>query len=269
VPTLWLGALDHAARTGRDFGALKRVWIGGSAAPPAMVDAFARHGIEASHGWGMTEMSPLGTVAALKRRHLAAPEPERRSAMLSQGRPPFLVDLKLVGAEGRIIPHDGKSVGELWVRGPWIISQYFKDAEATEAVFDEDGWFCTGDIGTIDAEGYLRLTDRAKDVIKSGGEWISSIDLENAAMAHPDVAEAAVIGVPHPKWTERPLLVVVLKPERMLDKASIIEVLADRVAKWWLPDDVVTIDELPHSATGKVLKTKLREDFREYSLPTV
>jgi fatty-acyl-CoA synthase len=267
VPTLWLGALDHASRQGIGFGRLRRVLIGGSAAPPAMVEAFARHGVEARQGWGMTEMSPLGTVTALKHHHEAAPEEDRCRALLSQGRPPYLVDLKLVGSEGQVLPHDGKSVGDLYVKGAWIISEYFGDAAATSDAFDRDGWFRTGDVGSIDPDGFLRLTDRSKDVIKSGGEWISSIDLENAALGHPDVAEAAVIGIAHEKWGERPLLIVVLRPGRALDAASILEFLRPRVAKWWLPDDIVTVPEIPHSATGKILKTKLREMFREYRLP--
>ncbi|HLY58309.1 MAG TPA: long-chain fatty acid--CoA ligase, partial [Stellaceae bacterium] len=269
VPTLWLGALDHAGRTGNGFGPLKRVLIGGSAAPPSMIDAFASYGIEARQGWGMTEMSPLGTVAALKHHHADAPEEDRRAAIESQGRPPYLVEMKLVGAEGQVLPHDGTSIGEVWVRGAWIISGYFGDEAATRDAFDRDGWFRTGDVGTIDEDGYLRLTDRAKDVIKSGGEWISSIDLENAALAHPDVGEAAVIGVPHPKWSERPLLVVVLQPGRPLDKEAILAFLAERVARWWLPDDIVAMAEIPHSATGKISKAKLRDDFRDYRRPSV
>jgi acyl-CoA synthetase (AMP-forming)/AMP-acid ligase II len=179
-----------------------------------------------------------------------------------------LVDLKIVDGEGKALPHDGKAVGDLYVRGPCVISGYFKDEAASRAAFDDAGWFKTGDVGAIDPDGYLRITDRSKDVIKSGGEWISSIDLENAAMGHPDVAEAAVIGVHHPKWDERPLLVVVLQPGQALDKASITAFLAGRVAKWWLPDDIVAVEQIPHTATGKILKTRLRDDFSNYRLPT-
>jgi fatty-acyl-CoA synthase len=269
VPTVWLGALKFAETSGRGFHKVKRLLIGGSAAPPAMIDAFdQQYGVQVIHGWGMTEMSPLGTLASYKGKHHAAPHALRKSVRESQGRPTAVVDLKIVDTEGRILPHDGKSVGDLHVRGPCVIAGYFKDEAASRDAFDAEGWFKTGDVCTIDPDGYVRITDRSKDVIKSGGEWISSIDLENAAMGHPDVAEAAVIGVHHPKWDERPLLLVVLKPGRTLDKASLLGYLAEHVAKWWLPDDVVAIDQIPHTATGKILKTKLREDFRSYRLPT-
>jgi fatty-acyl-CoA synthase len=219
------------------------------------------------HAWGMTEMSPLGTVASFKQKHGTAPEPVRKAVRESQGRPMPLVDLKIVDGDGRILPHDGKAFGDLYVRGPCVVAGYFKDEAASRDAFDAEGWFKTGDVCTIDADGYVRITDRSKDVIKSGGEWISSIELENAAMGHPDVAEAAVIGVPHPKWDERPLLIVVLKPGRDLDKPSLRHFLAERVAKWWLPDDIVAVGQIPHTATGKILKTKLRDDFSNHRLP--
>ncbi|MEI9984940.1 MAG: 3-(methylthio)propionyl-CoA ligase [Aliidongia sp.] len=269
VPTVWLGALKYAEETGRGFSGIKRLVIGGSAVPPAMIETFDRlYGVKVLHAWGMTEMSPLGTVASLKKKHDTAPDEIRRSVRASQGRPMPMVDLKIVDGAGNVLPHDGMAVGDLHVRGPWIISGYFRDEAASAAAFDEAGWFKTGDVCSIDPDGYMRITDRSKDVIKSGGEWISSIDLENAAMGHPDVAEAAVIGVHHPKWDERPLLVVVLRPDRDLDKASILGFLAGRVAKWWLPDDVVAVEQIPHTATGKILKTRLRDDFSNYRLPT-
>jgi fatty-acyl-CoA synthase len=269
VPTVWLAALKYAEETGRGFSSIKRLVIGGSAVPPAMIDAFdQRYGVKVLHAWGMTEMSPLGTTATLKKKHDGAPADIVRALRASQGRPVPMVDLKIVDGEGNELPHDGAAVGDLYVRGPCVISGYFNDAAASDGAFDQDGWFRTGDVCSIDPDGYLRVTDRSKDVIKSGGEWISSIDLENAAMAHPDVAEAAVIGVHHPKWDERPLLVVVLKPGRVLDKPSILALLAERVAKWWLPDDVVAVEQIPHTATGKILKIQLRRDFSTYRLPT-
>jgi acyl-CoA synthetase (AMP-forming)/AMP-acid ligase II len=269
VPTVWLNALKFAEDKQRDFGMLKRLVIGGSAAPPAMIDTFdQRYGVSVIHAWGMTEMSPMGTAANPKHKHAALPDAARRSVRESQGRPSPLVDLKILDAEGRNLPHDGVAFGDLYVRGPCIISGYFKDAAASADAFDSDGWFKTGDVCSIDPDGYMRITDRSKDVIKSGGEWISSIELENAAMGHPAIAEAAVIGIRHPKWDERPLLVVVLKPDQALDKPSIQSFLGERVAKWWLPDDIVEVTQIPHTATGKILKTKLREEFAAYRLPT-
>jgi acyl-CoA synthetase (AMP-forming)/AMP-acid ligase II len=269
VPTVWLGALKYVEETGSGFGRIERLVIGGSAVPPAMIDTFDRqYGIKVLHAWGMTEMSPLGTMAAPKRKHEAAPEGVRKAMRESQGRPVPMVELKIVDGEGKRLPHDGKAFGDLYVRGPCVIGGYFHDEDANRGAFDEEGWFKTGDVGSIDLDGYLRITDRSKDVIKSGGEWISSIELENAALNHPDIAEAAVIGVRHPKWDERPLLIVVMKPDRTLDKDAVLGVLAERVAKWWLPDDIVAVDQIPHTATGKILKTKLREDFSLHRLPT-
>jgi acyl-CoA synthetase (AMP-forming)/AMP-acid ligase II len=269
VPTVWLGALKYAEETGSSFYRVNRLVIGGSAAPPAMIETFGRqYGVRVIHAWGMTEMSPMGTVAAYKVKHDAASEPVRKSVRESQGRPLGLVDLKIVDSDGNPLPHDGKAFGDLYVRGPWVISGYFRDEAASRDAFDAEGWFKTGDVCSIDPDGYVRITDRSKDVIKSGGEWISSIDLENAAMGHPDIAEAAVIGIHHPKWDERPLLIIVPKPGRDLDKASIQAFLAERVAKWWLPDDIVAVEQIPHTATGKILKTKLRADFAGHRLPT-
>ncbi|MDQ4061906.1 MAG: AMP-binding protein, partial [Pseudomonadota bacterium] len=268
VPTVWLGMLKHLADTGKRPGVLQRLLVGGSAAPPAMIETFEKtYGIRVMHGWGMTEMSPVGTVSSLKRKHLGASPDEQISIKSMQGRPLFGVEMKIVDAEGKPLPHDGQSMGELLVRGPWIISAYYKDEAASRAAFDSEGWFRTGDVCTIDPDGYLRITDRRKDVIKSGGEWISSIDLENAAMGHPDVAESAVIGLPHPKWGERPLLIVVPKSGKQPDKGALIGFLSTRMPKWMLPDDVVFTEELPHTATGKLLKTRLREIYKDYRLP--
>ncbi len=215
----------------------------------------------------MTEMSPLGTTAALKAKHLV-PDPEANLKVKSkQGRPVFGVEMKVVDDAGREQPHDGKSLGELLVRGPWIVSGYFEDDEATAAAVTKDGWFRTGDVATIDADGYMQIMDRRKDVIKSGGEWISSIDLENAAVGHPDIAEAAVIAVPHPRWGERPLLIVAPSPRCRPQRDALLEFLAQRFPRWMLPDDVVVLDELPHTATGKLMKTRLREIFRDHRLP--
>jgi len=217
------------------------------------------------HAWGMTEMSPLGTVCTLKGKQLDLPAQERYAVQNKQGRPIFGVEMKIVDDGGEELPRDGKAFGDLLVRGPWICSQYFR-GEGGDPL--RDGWFPTGDVATLDADGFMQITDRSKDVIKSGGEWISSIDLENAAMAHPAVAEAAVVGVRHPKWDERPLLVVVRKPGAQLTRDEMLAFFEGRVAKWWLPDDVVFVDTLPHTATGKLLKTKLREDFKNHKLPT-
>ncbi|HEV2673745.1 MAG TPA: 3-(methylthio)propionyl-CoA ligase [Aliidongia sp.] len=269
VPTIWLGALKYAEETGKGFSSVKRVVVGGSAAPPSMIEAFdKKHGIRALHAWGMTEMSPLGTAATLKSKHATAAPEEITRVLCSQGRPSFMVDLKITGEDGQRLPHDGVAIGNLYVRGPWVVSGYYNDEAASAEAFDAEGWFKTGDVCAIDPDGYVRITDRSKDVIKSGGEWISSIDLENAAVGHPDVAEAAVIGLPHPRWDERPLLILVPKPGRTIDKAAMMSFLADRVAKWWLPDDIALVDQLPHTATGKLLKTQLRQDFADYKLPT-
>jgi acyl-CoA synthetase (AMP-forming)/AMP-acid ligase II len=269
VPTVWLALLKYMEEGGRKFSSLKRTVIGGSAVPLAMIRAFEeRYGVRVIQGWGMTEMSPVGTIGTLKPRLGALPKEERFLLQAKQGRGMFGVDLKIVDAEGQEQPHDGVARGELFVRGPWVIGGYYKDAAASRGAFDKAGWFATGDVATIDPDGYLQIVDRSKDVIKSGGEWISSIDVENAAIGHPDIAEAAVIGLPHPKWAERPLLVVVAKEGRKPEKQSVLDYLAGHLAKWQLPDDVVVVAEIPHTATGKILKTKLREMFRDYVLPT-
>ncbi len=268
VPTIWAGLLDHCAKEGVKLTALKKVVIGGSAAPLSMIQRFENdHDVEVSHGWGMTEMSPVGAMSMLGSSFDHLPKAERQQLKVKQGRPLWGVEVKIVDDQGQRLAHDGKAAGILMVRGPWITSGYFKDEEANSEAFDEEGWFSTGDIVTIDADGFLHITDRAKDVIKSGGEWISSIDLENIATGHPAVAEAAVIGIYHPKWDERPLLIIVRRENQTVDGADLQNYLQDKVAKWWLPDDVVFVDELPHTATGKIQKTKLREQFSTYRFP--
>jgi fatty-acyl-CoA synthase len=267
VPTVWLGFEAHLCATGARCSTLRRIVSGGSAVPPFLIEAFEGRGISLRHAWGMTEMSPLGTAAALKAKHVGLDPDAQMEVKSKQGRPVFGVEMKVVDEAGQAQPHDGKSMGELLVRGPWIVSGYFEDAEAGAAVVDTDGWFHTGDVATIDPDGYMQIMDRRKDVIKSGGEWISSIDLENMAVAHADVAEAAVIAVPHPRWAERPLLIVTPCPDRRPDRDDLLAFLAERFPRWMLPDDVVVLDELPHTATGKLMKTRLREMFREHKLP--
>jgi acyl-CoA synthetase (AMP-forming)/AMP-acid ligase II len=269
VPTVWLGLLNYLEQSGKRLDGLTRVTVGGSAAPRSMIEAFEeKYGVQCIHGWGMTEMSPVGSLALPKLKHLTLSKDEQLALKTKQGFPLFGVDMKVTAPDGTAQPHDGKASGELHVRGPWIVSGYFNDEPATAAAFDEAGWFRTGDVAAIDADGYMIIVDRSKDVIKSGGEWISSIDVENAAMGHPDVAEAAVIGMPHPKWDERPLLIIVPKPGRRPGKEAILAYLGDKIAKWQLPDEVVFVAEIPHGATGKVLKTRLREQFKDYQLPT-
>ncbi|GAB3369516.1 3-(methylthio)propionyl-CoA ligase [Lysobacter rhizosphaerae] len=266
VPTVWMLLLQHVATEGLKPAtdlALRRVVIGGAAAPRAMVEAFEREfGALVVQGWGMTEMSPLGTVCNLLTKHRSLPLDQRLDVHVKQGRAVFGVSLKLTDTEGRRLPHDGEAAGHLKVRGPWIAKAYYGDDDGP--ILDDEGYFDTGDVATIDADGYMQITDRAKDVIKSGGEWISSIALENAAMGHLLIAEAAVIGIAHPKWQERPLLLVVVKPGQSLEREAVLHYLAGRVAKWWLPDDVVFVDSLPHTATGKLHKAVLREQFRDY-----
>jgi len=266
VPTIWLGLLNHAKQNNLKFTTFNRTVIGGSACPPTMIRTFQEEfGVQVLHAWGMTEMSPLGTVCTLKARQLELPAQARYAIQNKQGRPIFGVEMKIVDDAGKELPRDGKAFGDLMVRGPWICNQYFK-GEGGEPL--RDGWFPTGDVATLDPDGFMQITDRSKDVIKSGGEWISSIDLENTAMAHPAVAEAAVVGVRHPKWDERPLLLVVRKPGAQLTRDDMLAFFEGRVAKWWMPDDVVFLDALPHTATGKLLKTKLRDEFRDHKLPS-
>lgn len=263
VPTVWLMLQQYVQTQGvhpSEELELRRVFTGGAAVPRSVVEFFEREfHARVVHAWGMTETSPIGTVGGLLRKHSALQADERIDVVLKQGRAPYGVELKVAGPEGETQPRDGKSPGRLLVRGPWIASGYF-GAEDGSAL-DEEGWFDTGDIATIDGDGYLQIRDRAKDVIKSGGEWISSIDLENAAMGHPAVAEAAAIGVPHELWQERPFLLVVRRPGRSVDREELLAFLAGKVAKWWLPDGIAFVAELPHTATGKVQKIALRESY--------
>ncbi|HZW23116.1 3-(methylthio)propionyl-CoA ligase [Noviherbaspirillum sp.] len=266
VPTVWLGLLNYVGQNNLKFSTFKRTVIGGSACPPAMMKAFRhQYGVEVVHAWGMTEMSPLGTACTLQSKHLDLPEDQKQAVLEKQGHAIYGVDMKIVGDDGEELPWDGKTYGNLLVRGPWIINSYFK-GEGGDVL--QDGWFPTGDVATISPDGYMQITDRSKDVIKSGGEWIGSIDLENIAMAHPAVQQAACIGVYHPKWDERPLLVVVKKPGAEVAKDELIKFYEGKIAKWWTPDDVVFVDALPIGATGKVLKNRIREQFKEYKLPT-
>ncbi len=269
VPTVWLGLLNHVEGQGLTFNTLKRTVIGGSACPPAMIKAFQDRGVDVIHAWGMTEMSPLGTLSRLQNKHLQLPEEEQRKLLQKQGHSVFGVDMKIVDDAGAELPWDGVTYGNLLVRGHWIISSYFQGDGGDPLVPDEhgDGWFPTGDVATIDADGFMQITDRSKDVIKSGGEWISSIDLENLAVAHPAVAQAAVIGVAHPKWDERPLLIVVLKPGGQVTREELLAYYDGKIAKWWTPDDVQFVEAIPLGATGKILKTRLREQFADYRLP--
>ena len=264
VPTVWQMLLAHMDKEGKTFSTLKRTVIGGSACPPAMYDRFVdQFGVQVLHAWGMTEMSPLGTVGVLKNQK--ADEQTQRSQLLKQGRPVFGVDMKIVDDAGVTQPWDGKASGNLLVRGPWILSDYYRSGGASPLV---DGWFPTGDVATIDTQGFMQITDRSKDVIKSGGEWISSIDIENIAMAFPGVMMAACIGVPHPKWDERPIIVVVRKPDTDVDKAALLAFYDGKVAKWQTPDDVVFVDAIPLGATGKMQKMVLREQLKDYQLPS-
>jgi len=262
VPTVWMGLLDHAAKQEAGFSTFKRTVIGGSACPAAMMKTFReRYGIEVVHAWGMTETSPLATTGKLLARHDSLPEPERQAVLGKQGTAIFGVDIKIVNDEGRELPWDGETAGNLMAKGPWVVERYYRNPAPAA---DSDGWFNTGDVATIDDDGYLKITDRNKDVIKSGGEWISSIELENLVMAHPAVQQAACIGVHHPKWDERPLLVVVKRQDAVLEKEQLLDFLDGKVAKWWRPDEVEFVESLPLGATGKVLKNKLREQFREF-----
>ena len=265
VPTVWLMLLAHLKQNNVKFSTLKRTVIGGSACPPAMIRAFEdEYGVEVLHAWGMTEMSPLGTVCTLKRKHLEQDREAQFAVKNKQGRAIFGVEMKIVGEDGQDLPWDGKAFGDLVVKGPWITSGYLKGEGGNPLV---NGWFPTGDVATIDPDGYMQITDRSKDVIKSGGEWISSIDLENIAVAHPAIAEAAVIGIRHPKWDERPVVVAVKKAGQEVTREELLKHYEGKVAKWWMPNDVVFVKELPHTATGKLSKLRLRGEFKDYKLP--
>ncbi|MFM0174734.1 3-(methylthio)propionyl-CoA ligase [Paraburkholderia sediminicola] len=264
VPTVWLGLLNYMKEAGVRFSSLQRTGIGGSTCPPAMLRTFEdEYGVEAIHGWGMTEMSPIGTLATLNWDQSQRPPEEQRRLREKQGHVIYGVDMKIVGDDGRDLPWDGVAFGELHVRGPWVIERYFQKDDSPLV----NGWFPTGDVATIDRDGFMRITDRCKDVIKSGGEWISSIEVENLAMAHPAVAEAACIACAHPKWSQRPLLVIVKHKDVEVTRDELLALYEGKVAKWWIPDDIVFVNELPHTATGKLNKLKLRELFRDHVLP--
>ncbi len=270
VPTVWQMLLTHMKSNGLKFSTLNRTVIGGSACPPAMIQTFMDdYGVEVLHAWGMTEISPLGTLCTLKNKHLKLSEPEQMKIRLKQGRAIFGVDMKIVDDAGNDLPHDGKAFGDLLVKGPWVVAEYFKGEGGSPLVKDTHGieWFPTGDVATIDSDGYMQITDRSKDVIKSGGEWISSIDIENIAVAHPGVLMAACIGVKHPKWDERPIVAVVKKPDAQVSREELLAFYEGKTAKWQIPDDVVFVDSIPIGATGKMLKTKLREQLKDYVLP--
>ena len=272
VPTVWQMLLTHMKSNGLKFSTLNRTVIGGSACPPAMIQTFMDdYGVEVLHAWGMTELSPLGTLCTLKNKHLTLSEPEQMKIRLKQGRAIFGVDMKIVDDAGKDLPHDGKAFGDLLVKGPWVVAEYFKSEGGSPLVKDSLGveWFPTGDVATIDSDGYMQITDRSKDVIKSGGEWISSIDIENIAVAHPSVLMAACIGVKHPKWDERPIVAVVKKPDAQVSREELLAFYEGKTAKWQIPDDVVFVDTIPIGATGKMLKTKLREQLKDYVLPNL
>jgi fatty-acyl-CoA synthase len=270
VPTVWQMLLGHMKANNLRFSTLKRTVIGGSACPPAMIDAFREdYGVEVLHAWGMTEMSPLGTLCTLKNKHLAMPADDQMKIRLKQGRAIFGVDMKIVAEDGAELPWDGKTFGDLYVKGPWVVREYFKGEGGDPLVPDPHGtgWFPTGDVATIDADGYMQITDRSKDVIKSGGEWISSIDVENIAMAHPAVQMAACVGMKHPKWDERPIVAIVKRPGAEVTREELLKFYEGKTAKWQVPDDVVFVDAIPLGATGKILKTRLREQLKDYRLP--
>jgi fatty-acyl-CoA synthase len=268
VPTIWQGLLQYLQANKLKFSTLKSVLIGGSACPENLIRIFHDdYGVDVRQGWGMTETSPLGTTCALIPEIEALPFDEQVPTRLKAGRPPMGVELKIVDDAGRELPRDGKAFGHLMVRGPAVARAYFRMED--QPILDREGWFDTGDVATLDPNGYMAITDRAKDVVKSGGEWISSIEVENIAMGHPKAANAAVIGVFHPKWDERPILIVQLKPGETATREAFLDFLVGKIAKWWIPDDVIFVQEIPLGATGKIDKKKLREQFKDYRLPTV
>ncbi|TNC83645.1 MAG: long-chain fatty acid--CoA ligase [Thalassolituus sp.] len=262
VPTVWLMLLNHMDSIGKKLESVKNVIIGGAAAPLQMIKDFdQKHDAFVVHAWGMTEMSPIGTINAYNGIMAALPKEERYQLQRKQGRPVFGVEIKICDDDGNELPRDGKTFGRLLVRGPWIVNGYYNNDDTSSF---ENGWFDTGDVATIDENSYMNIVDRSKDVIKSGGEWISSIDLENAAVGHPQLAECCVIGARHPKWDERPILLAVKNPEAEVDEASVLSYLEDKIAKWWMPDAVIFVESLPHTATGKLLKVDLRKDYENY-----
>ncbi|MDE2594555.1 MAG: fatty-acid--CoA ligase [Burkholderiales bacterium] len=265
VPTIWLGLLNHVKQNNLKFSSFRSTIIGGAACPPTMIRAFENdYNVEVIHAWGMTELSPIGTLGRLKAKHKDLPLVQKQKILEKQGKSVYGIDMRIVDAEGQVLPWDGKASGDLEVRGHWVISSYFNVDKSPL----HDGWFPTGDVATIDSDGYMQITDRSKDVIKSGGEWISSIDLENVAMGHPAVHEAAVIAAHHPKWDERPLLVVVKKPDAQVTREELLAFYDGKIPKWQVPDDVVFVTEIPHTATGKIYKLGLREQFKDHTLPT-
>ncbi len=267
VPTVWLMLLNYLEENQKTLSTLERVVIGGSACPQMMIEKFENnYGVDVYHAWGMTEMSPVGTVCTLKSAMKDWSSEKRIQQKLKQGRPQYTVEMKIVDDNGSELAHDGVAFGHLLVRGPAIANAYFKGEGGD--ILDDDGWFDTGDVANIDEYGFMQITDRSKDVIKSGGEWISSIEVENIAIGHPDVAEAAVIGISHPKWNERPLLIVLPKTGQTIAREDMLDYMKGKVAKWWMPDDVVLVEEIPHTATGKIQKMALREQFKDYTLPT-
>ena len=264
VPTVWQGLLRHVTERHTTFTSMRRTIVGGAPCPTAMTTEFQeRYHVDVLHAWGMTELSPVGTVCSFKGHHLSLPAQQRYVVQAKQGRAVFGIDMRIVGPDGEELPWDAQAAGDLQVRGPWVTSGYFGSEDASPLC---DGWFPTGDVAKIDADGFMQITDRSKDVIKSGGEWISSIDIENVACLHPDVASAVCIAARHPKWDERPLLLIVKKPESALGSDELLEFFDGRVAKWWKPDAVVFVDAVPLGATGKVLKNQLRDQFRDYYL---
>ncbi len=265
VPTIWRMLLDHLKTTGQRLDGVERVVIGGAACPPGMIQEFTDLGSFVLHAWGMTETSPLGTANNLTPEERAMPTAEQLARQMKQGRVVSGVDLRITGADGEALPHDGKAFGDLWIKGHWVASGYF--GVESDAAF-RDGWFMTGDVATLDPDGRMQIVDRSKDVIKSGGEWISTIELENIAASLPGIAEAAVVGLKHPKWDERPLLLCVRKPESSVTREAVLAAYEGKIAKWWLPDDVVFVTELPHTATGKLLKTKIRQEFERHYFET-
>ena len=267
VPTVWLMLLQYMEKEGKTLRHLKRLMVGGSAAPRSMIETFEKtHGVEVFHAWGMTEMSPVGSLGIMKWQLGGLDDKALYDVKAKQGFAPFTVEMKITDDSGKKLPWDGKTFGRLKVRGPAVASAYYRGDGGD--ILDDEGYFDTGDVSTIDANGYMQITDRSKDVIKSGGEWISSIDLENLAVGHPEVAEAAVIGIAHPKWDERPLLIIVRKPDTAPTKEGLLKFMEGKIAKWWMPDDVVFIDQIPHTATGKIQKMELRKMFQDYRLPT-
>ena len=270
VPTVWLGLLNYMEQNNLQFTTMRRTIVGGAALPPAMLRTFEeKYNVAALHAWGMTELSPLGTACSMRAQHGDLPREDLYAVKAKQGRAMYGVDMKIVDPAGAELAWDGKAFGDLYVRGPWVVSRYFRDDGGDPLVKDTEGltWFPTGDVATIDADGYMQITDRSKDVIKSGGEWISSIDIENIAVSHPGVAMAACIGIAHPKWDERPLLIVVRKAGAEVTREELLQFYSGRVAKWQTPDDVAFVDAIPMGPTGKMLKNKLREQFRGYQLP--